>query len=285
MCEQDVLALPLYDQINNGIIEAHTKITDSIIENLICNRINGCYVYTNSSILDESIHENINHKGYVANLVLNDLKTRHCVKELINDIKNYDMDTYCHSLHVAFLCIVTALYCDYTNRQIYEIGTAALLHDVGKKCIPAEIIQKPSKLTDEEYEIVQGHSLYGYKLLKNIKSLDVDVKLAVKLHHENEDGSGYPYGISGEEITDYAKIIHICDVFDAIMSARSYKKVVNPIEGMNFIHKNRGTMFDKHFADIFIDNVAEALLRTKLVKIEEKKTTNRNFVKTKEAIL
>ena len=109
---------------------------------------------------------------------------------------------------------------DAARREKVFIGT--LLHDVGKIGIPDRILNKPSRLTDEEYEVMKSHVTLGVKIVKDIKQLDEELD-AIKYHHERFDGRGYPYGLSGEDIPLSGRIIAVADSFDAMTSTRPYR--------------------------------------------------------------
>ena len=131
-----------------------------------------------------------------------------------------------------------------------------LLHDVGKIGVPNAIINKPGKLTDEEFAIIKTHPENGYKILNNIKELP---KLAngARWHHERFDGRGYPDGLKGDEIPEEARIIAVADAYDAMTSNRSYRKPMSQETVKNEILKGRGSQFDPKFADIMIEMIDE----------------------------
>ena len=105
---------------------------------------------------------------------------------------------------------------------------AGLLHDVGKSQIPNEILNKKGQLTDAEFEIMKRHTVYGYEIIKNYKEISFDVKRAVIMHHEKEDGTGYPFKIKGNQKNLYSKILTVADIFDAMTSERVYKERQTP---------------------------------------------------------
>ena len=105
---------------------------------------------------------------------------------------------------------------------------AGLLHDVGKSQIPNEILNKKGQLTDAEFEIMKRHTVYGYEIIKNYKEVSFDVKRAVIMHHEKEDGTGYPFKIKGNQKNLYSKILTVADIFDAMTSERVYKERQTP---------------------------------------------------------
>ena len=105
-----------------------------------------------------------------------------------------------------------------------EIGISGLLHDVGKSKIPKEILNKPDRLTDEEFHQMKYHSLYGYKILEESKGFSNAIKSGVLQHHEKMNGAGYPMAVGGDKIHPFARIISVADVFDALVTTRPYKK-------------------------------------------------------------
>lgn len=111
-----------------------------------------------------------------------------------------------------------------SSKDVYNIGIAGLLHDMGKSKIPSEILNKPARLTDEEFAIMKQHSELGYNILKEKKEFHGAISLAVLQHHEKMNGTGYPFGYASDKIVPYAKILSIADVYDALVTERPYKK-------------------------------------------------------------
>lgn len=142
----------------------------------------------------------------------------------LNKIKGHDEYTYRHSLNVSVLSSLIAKLIGLSPERCELIGVMGLLHDIGKMKVPADILHKPGRLTEEEYEIMKAHTIYGYELLKDIEGTTELMKLGPLYHHERLDGTGYPYGLSGDEIPLEVQIISIADVYDAICSDRIYKE-------------------------------------------------------------
>ena len=139
------------------------------------------------------------------------------------------------------------------QEMIYRAG---LLHDVGKIRIPVDIINKPGKLTDEEYDLIKIHPIIGYHILKDI-SEHYDIAIAAKYHHERYDGKGYPNGLLGENIPELARILAIADSYDAMTSNRSYRKGLPQSVVRSEIEKGKGTQFDSDIADIMLQIIDE----------------------------
>ena len=131
-----------------------------------------------------------------------------------------------------------------------------LLHDVGKIGVPDAIINKPAKLTDEEYAIIQNHPVIGAKILKNITEFPKLITGA-RWHHERYDGKGYPDGISAEEIPKEARIIAVADAYDAMSSRRSYRDVLPQSQVRTEVEKGKGTQFDPELVEIMLNIIDE----------------------------
>ena len=141
------------------------------------------------------------------------------------------------------------------ERDLNYLVTAALLHDLGKLSIPPEILNKPGRLTPEEYQIMKKHAEYSYKLLSNRWDISAHIKQTVLLHHENYDGSGYPQGLLGKEQSIFVRILHVADVYDALTSKRPYKKPYSPYEAIEYLMGACGIMFDKQVVEVFLEYV------------------------------
>jgi putative two-component system response regulator len=144
----------------------------------------------------------------------------------------------------------------YSKSDQDEIYMMGLLHDVGKIGVPDEIINKPSKLSDEEFELIKKHPVTGSEILERIQEKP---KLATgaRWHHERYGGGGYPDGISGEDIPVEARIIAVADAYDAMTSKRSYRDVMQQDKVRLEIEKGIGTQFDPQFAKIMIEIIDE----------------------------
>lgn len=138
------------------------------------------------------------------------------------NLKVSDEYTYKHSVDVGTIASIIAARLDKSEQFIKDITIAGVLHDMGKSKVPDDILNKPGKLTTDEFSIMKKHPLYGYQLLLNCDMSD-DIRSGVLNHHENVDGSGYPRGLLSADIGDMAKILTIADVFDALVTKRPYK--------------------------------------------------------------
>lgn len=145
----------------------------------------------------------------------------------ITALKTCDEYTFKHSVDVATMSMIIAKQRNMKQDEVYNIGVAGLLHDMGKSKIPLEILNKPARLNDEEFAIMKKHPLLGYEILKNKKEIPQSVSLGVLQHHEKMNGKGYPLGLKSEQITPFAKIMSVVDVYDALVTERPYKKALS----------------------------------------------------------
>ena len=167
-------------------------------------------------------------------------------------------DTYTngHSARVAEYAQEIAKRSGKTEQEQEDIYYAGLLHDIGKIGVPGEIINKTSRLTDEEYEMIKAHPVIGSNILKNISELP-DIGVGARWHHERYDGRGYPDRLKGEEIPEVARIIGVADSYDAMTSKRSYRDVMPQEAVQSEIEKGKGTQFDPFFADVMLVMIEE----------------------------
>ncbi len=172
------------------------------------------------------------------------------------DLKCFDNYTYSHSVNVAVLSIIIGIALGLKKNTLVKLGLGAILHDIGKVFIDIKILNKPGKLTDEEFEKIKEHSILGYEYVMEKFSLPDMSNRAIIDHHEKYDGSGYPMGKNKDEISLFGKIIAIADVYDALSSERSYRKAMNPSESMEYIMGGSGTLFDPKIVNIFIRKIA-----------------------------
>lgn len=191
-----------------------------------------------SSVAEELLENILSNKNLLVSLV---------------DIKSMDNYTYAHCVNVAIISIILGISLNLPKQQLTHLCFGALIHDIGKAFIPHEILQKPGKLTPEEFEIIKNHPKYGYDFLnKNYNSnLSSHVKMIVLQHHERFDGKGYPDGVLGPNISYLARIVTIADVYDALTSDRPYKRAMCPSDALEYLMSNAGTLFDFEILNVF----------------------------------
>ena len=180
----------------------------------------------------------------------------HVVHSLADAIDAKDTYTNGHSGRVAMYSKEIAKRYGYSEKAQSDIYMMGLLHDVGKIGVPDAVINKPSKLTDEEYEIIKNHSVRGARILENIKEMP-SLATGARWHHERYGGVGYPDGLIGNDIQEEARIIAVADAYDAMSSRRSYRDILPQKVVRGEIEKGKGTQFDPKFADIMLNMIDE----------------------------
>lgn len=170
-------------------------------------------------------------------------------------LKNSDEYTYLHSVAVCMLMVALGKQLELNGDQLKQVGVAGLLHDIGKMAIPNDVLNKPDKLTDEEFNLVKQHPQRGWEILKSCYQVD-EVALDVCLHHhERVDGRGYPEKLSNDALTLYARMGAVCDVYDAISSDRCYKKAWGPAESIRKMASWKDGHFDEVVFHAFVKTI------------------------------
>ena len=183
------------------------------------------------------------------------------MKTLANTIDAKDKYTNGHSIRVATYSQEIAKRCGKSKSEQKLIFHMGLLHDIGKIGIPDNIINKDTRLTDDEYNAIRQHPGIGSDILKTIEEIP-EIMVGARWHHERYDGKGYPDGLKGEEIPEYARIIGVADAYDAMTSKRSYREILGQDVVRSEIEKGKGTQFDPYFADIMIQMIDEDIRYT-----------------------
>lgn len=169
-------------------------------------------------------------------------------------LKRHDEYTYMHSVAVCALMIGLGRQRGLNDRLLRKVGLAGMLHDVGKSVMPLEILNRPGKLSDAEYGIMRSHAVRGHELLTEGGGVGPVVLDVCLHHHEKVDGTGYPHGLSGDQISAVAKMAAICDVYDAVTSDRPYKKGWSPAESLRQMVQWKGH-FDSTVFQAFVRTV------------------------------
>lgn len=202
---------------------------------------------TAKRLVKDIIDEIMNSKDLVINMV---------------DLKVFDDYTYYHSVNVAVISMVVGMTMGLTKDDLCKLGLGALLHDIGKVFVPKELLNKEGQLSDEEMQLVRNHAYDGYTYLKEKWDLPVKSCLAVLIHHERYNGTGYPKGKRNDKIHLFGRIIAVADVYDAFTSDRPYRKAVLPSDAVEYIMGASGLLFDPEVVRIFVQKVAPYPLGT-----------------------
>lgn len=173
------------------------------------------------------------------------------MQTFVNFIEAKDPNTMGHSLRVAQYSRMIADKLGFSDEKLNQIYCIALMHDCGKIYIPDEILSKPGKLTEEEYEIMKKHTVYGKEILRDFTAIE-NIGTGALSHHERYDGKGYPNGIAGEDIPVIARIICVSDAFDAMNSRRCYRNSLSQEVIISELKNNKGKQFDPNIVDCLL---------------------------------
>lgn len=211
---------------------------------------------------DVTLKKAINHDrlsvsfSKVVKNILEDINSNEDALALLSDAYIYDSYIFMHSLNVTVYTLGLAVKLGFTDEQLMEIGMGALLHDIGKVAVPPEILNKPGKLSVEEFDVIKTHPKVGFDLLRKVPNISLLSAHCAYQHHERIDGSGYPQGLQNDDIHEYAQIVGIADVFDAVTSHRTYRKPMLPHEALELLYAGVGTQFDLALIETFMKTVA-----------------------------
>ncbi len=180
--------------------------------------------------------------------------------DMLLNMHNKDESVYSHCIDVALISNVLARWLHFSEADQMMATACGLFHDVGKFMLPTGVLRKPGKLTPEEFEIVKTHTTEGFHLLGRYNSIPEPVKNTALMHHEQCDGSGYPYGLTGDEIDKFSKIVTIADIFDAMTSERVYRSAMCPFTVIKYFEDDGIQKYDMKYILTFLENVSNSYL-------------------------
>lgn len=189
-------------------------------------------------------------------------------KEIMSSIltvRDIDEYLYRHSVNVSVISFMLGKWLGYDEEKLDKLVKAALLHDIGKLKVPPGILHKPGRLTDEEFVEMKRHATYTFQILKGFKDLDPEILNGAAFHHEKLDGSGYPLGLKADRIPEFAKIISIADIFDAMTSDRVYHKKKSPFKVLEMFENSSFGKLDLKITMLFIRRFVEYYIGVNVV--------------------
>ncbi|MNO57163.1 Cyclic di-GMP phosphodiesterase response regulator RpfG [compost metagenome] len=188
--------------------------------------------------------------------IVDDLSSREDVMIMMMNMNSMDQYLYRHSLNVCIYTVFLGQVYGYSKEDLSELGLGAILHDIGKTKIPLEVLNKPSQLTDDEYNQIKTHAEIGYKMLKDEPGISMKAAHCAYQHHERLNGSGYPRNLVGNQIHEFARWIAITDTYDALTTHRVYRSAMLPHQAMEIIYGGCGDLYEKEMLEMFRDHVA-----------------------------
>lgn len=183
---------------------------------------------------------------------------------MMHAMKQIDDSTFAHCINVSLISRLIGTWANLPLEDLDALTLAGLLHDIGKCQIPQDILLKPGKLTNQEFEFIKMHPTFGYNLLKD-KNLDERIKNAVLSHHERYDGTGYPSKQSGHKLNDFESIIAIADVYDALTSNRCYRLAMCPFDGIATFEQEGLHKYHPKFIYTFLEKIANSYLNSEVL--------------------
>lgn len=200
--------------------------------------------------------------NWTENILINSRNGMHLF-HMLHCMRNYNDETYAHSMNVAMICHAMGKWLGYPKEDIKQLTLAGLLHDVGKVFLPQELLKKQENLTNYELTQLRNHTLLGYNALKR-QPVDLRICSAAFMHHERCDGSGYPNRFVARQIDDFAKIVAIADTYDAMTSPRVYREALCPFEAVHMFQSEGLTLYDPHYLMTFLGGIIDTFLHSQV---------------------
>ncbi len=243
---------------SHGITEIYLE--DELSENVVVDDIVRETTRNEAVVLVKSMMNNYLFSSSVdvgavkamVNKIIDELLINDDILHNLSEIKSVDDYTFEHSVNVCILSLITGIGLGFDVQKLRDLGTGAMLHDIGKLCIPREILKKPSQLTVEEFEEIKKHTVFGYEILKKSGKVNLVSAFIAFGHHERYDGSGYPLQLKSDNIQQCARIVAVADVYDALTSDRVYRKKLKPNEVFEYITSLGAHHFDPKVIESFV---------------------------------
>ena len=238
----NVRSVWIKNEVSTGGMTKHMKAEIDVHESL--NTLKDVFGADDEAPLETITEEAVVQVDNLADDLLRSIDMDDNLLLKMHQLQSYDDSTYKHCLRVAMMSVTIGKQLGLKREKLRDLAQAALLHDIGKRMLPIEIIRKPGKLTEAEFAEIRKHPSLGYRLLKEHGGYSQDVMNAVLMHQEKYDGTGYPLHFKGDKISYLARIITVADVYDALTSNRPYRQPWSVAEAEEFMMGGSYTHFD-----------------------------------------
>ena len=239
------------------------------------------FSYELNDIATRNADVNIDVLFESANEIMASETNTYQLMDILSNIRYFDDSTYAHSLNVAMLANILGRWLHLSEHDLKLLTVAGMLHDIGKVFVPPEIIKKPGRLTEEEFELIKQHPLNGYRLLKE-KNVDEGIAQTALLHHKKCDGTGYPMGLKCNKINEMAKLITIVDIYEAMTADRYYRQGICPFAVIKMFEDEGYTKYDPKYLIPFLHGIADTYLHNTVMLNDGHKgeivMTNRSII-------
>ncbi|RNB91314.1 HD-GYP domain-containing protein [Brevibacillus fluminis] len=267
---QTVLTDEHLDLIRNHRIDITTVaiMTDSEEEGIACKQEVQKAVRASKEMFDSIRHTRKIPVMQMRNEILPLVRevTEHTnVFQLLEAVKATDEYTYQHNIGVGILSTMIGKWLNLGETELAVLSLAATLHDVGKMQVPLDILNKPDKLTQEEFAVIKQHTVFGYNLLKDTPGLNHRTALVALQHHERLDGKGYPFGITDNKIDLFSRIVAVADIFHAMSSKRPYHNALPFHAVISQMRKGIFGALDSSITSLFLDNIVKKMVGEQVV--------------------
>ncbi len=261
----------IYDEENVLLLDSSKRLDQSYIDGLRNMGVTGIYIedYLSKDVVVKNAITTKQRKRTVSSLQKMDIdagmdEAKDIVSGIVHnddisldmkDMRSFDNYTFYHSVNVAVLCTIIGKEYGLNSRELVMLCTSGLFHDLGKTRLDIRVLNKPGKLTQEEFAQIKRHVEYSYEILKARQDIAECVREGALYHHENFDGTGYPRGLKGEQIPLFARIMRVADVYDSLISKRPYKEAFPVNETIEYLLGGCGTLFDESVVSAFLHSV------------------------------
>lgn len=243
----------VYYDIDNVYINWDSDVSPEVADAIVLDTKNEAMRVLRDSFKEIQVSKNvdIDRLNELVGSIIEELLEKKGTLINLTNIRSIDDYTFTHSINVCILSLVMGLALNYEKEQLEYLGIGSLLHDIGKVGIEPSILNKPGSLTIDEFDIVKNHAIIGYDMVKYIDGISEESVTIIRDHHERYDGKGYPNGKKGNEIHEFARIVAVCDVYDALTSNRVYRLGMPPHIGIEYLLSMANHQFDEGLVKLF----------------------------------